>query len=1078
MGIRARPGKYFSESNTSLTEMRKRLILDGAFGTMLLKLGLGADNELLNLSHRDAVYGIHKAYIDAGADIIETNTFGANAISQKEYGHADDVYRMALEGARIARSAADSAERKILVAGSVGPTSKSLSIGTDASEARRREVTFDEMAAAYGDQIRGLMDGGVNLILVETCYDALNAKAAIYAYEGLKDRYPGIGIAVSATPADKYGRVLTGQSIRAFYTAIRHCHPLFFALNCSLGAAEMIPLMEDLAPFVREDGCLLGCYPDAGMPDESGNYAEDPQKMASQVRELLSRCDIDVIGGCCGTTPEHIRAIARESSLVPAPATLVRKSRGLVVSGLECVETGTEKSLFTNVGERTNVSGSRKFARLIAEDKFDEALNVAAGQIEGGAGIIDINMDDALLDGPRCMQDFVRSIQMERSVATAALMIDSSSFETLLSGLKNAQGKCIVNSISLKDGEKEFLRRAAEVRSLGAAAVVMAFDEKGQAVTFERKTEICSRAYKLLTDAGWEPSDIIFDVNVLAVATGNPDDRRNAADFIEAVRWIKANLPGALTSGGISNLSFAFRGNNAVREAMHSVFLYHAVKAGLDMGIVNPSMLQIYDDIDPVLRTAVEDVIFDRSDNAADALTRLAGGYSAKAEETDVKQSEKLCVTELIVKGSSEGLEESVMEELGKAGGDAAAVIRGPLMEGMEKVGSLFGEGRMFLPQVVKSARIMKEAVDILTPYIPEDADTASGNGRPLVVIATVKGDVHDIGKNITATVLRCNGFEVLDLGVMVDKETILDTAAARNAALIAVSGLVTPSLSRMEEICREMSLRGMETPLLVGGAATGALHTAVKLAPLYSFVFHGADASATAVLAKKLMTARDITIKKERDGQMKLREAYCAGKHGASGGNAAEGLFSYLSPDGFAPMSLMAGQDIPAGEVPLKELIPFFDWRIFFTIWDIKADKYDDPGVQTIKEEASRALERLDCRCTAALHFGEKWGFFAASISPAGKDDSDLMDKSLRLTLADAAAAWMESSISVPARYRMIRPAPGYPSCPDHSLKKDILSHIPDSEKLGITFTESFEMCPISSVCGYIVIHKEARYL
>jgi len=1089
-----------------------RLILDGAFGTMLQAEGLNGDNELFNLSQRNVIASIHQKYIDAGADIIETNTFGANAIVQAEYGHAADAYELARCGAAIAREVADAnfnGACRILVAGSVGPTSKSLSMGTDADNPAWRPVCFDEMAAAYKEQIRGLMDGGSDLILVETCFDALNAKAAIYAYLSLKEensKYDAVRIAVSASPADRAGRVLTGQDIKAFYTAIRHCRPMFFALNCSLGAKEMIPIAEDVSKFVHADCCLFGCYPNAGLPNEMGKYDQSPENMAEAVREMLDKCDVDIIGGCCGTTPEHIKAIAavsKELAKVSDTSTVKPLTPALTVSGLNNVTIDLHGGNFTNVGERTNVSGSRKFARLISESNYEEALGIAARQIADGADIIDINMDDAMLDGEQCMQDFVRRIQTESEVAKAALMIDSSSWPTILAGLKNAQGKCIVNSISLKEGEEAFLDKAGEIRKLGAAVVVMAFDEKGQATTFDRKIEICSRAYKLLTNTGFEPSDIIFDVNVLAVATGDVADRRHAVDFIEAVRWIKANLPGALTSGGISNLSFSFRGNNPVREAMHSVFLYHAINAGLDMGIVNPSMLQIYDEIEPGLRKAVEDVILDRRDDATDRLIEMAGKFTTDVSSTPGTghagvPGKHLSATELIVKGLSEGLEEAVDSELKVCRFDASAVIEGPLMAGMEKVGQLFADGKMFLPQVVKSARIMKSAVDLVTPYIKGEA-TASG--RPLVVIATVKGDVHDIGKNITATVLRCNGFEVLDLGVMVDKKDILDAAKSHNATLVAVSGLITPSLVQMEDLCREMTLQGMTQPLIVGGATTNALHTAVKLSPLYDKVFHCCDASATAVLAKRLIAEPEKTIAAEHSEQLKLRTIYEQKRNGrttalgssgasseASGASSGSGLFSYLSPDGFAPMSLMTGQDIPVCTVELKEVVPFFDWSTFFAIWGIKAVDYEKPEVLDIKRDAQKRLDGLDCTVRAALHFGDKWGFFAASVVCGNEEGSchegcpcchkdDMMERTLCLTLADAAASWIESRIKVPAGYRMVRPAPGYPSCPDHSLKRDILAAIPYSDKLGISLTESFAMLPQASVCGYVIIHKNASY-
>lgn len=1057
-------------------DCNRPLILDGAMGTMLQKHGLSGDSEMFNLTHPGTIEAIHKAYIDAGADIIETNTFGANRISQAEYGNSDKAYEMALAGARTARKAADGAGRNVLVAGSIGPTSKSLSMGVNVDDPAWRPISFDELADAYQEQISGLVDGGADLLLIETCFDALNVKAALYARERLGSDIPVI---ISASCADRSGRTLTGQTTEAFYTAVKHCNPIAFGLNCSLGAKEMMPLVAEVAEFVHKDGIKVICYPNAGLPNELGQYDQTPQEMALTVADMVRNGWADIVGGCCGTTPEHIKAIA-DAVRGMETTQAVRGQELLTVSGLEAVTIDIQRNNFTNIGERTNVAGSRKFARLIASGDYPSAISVAAGQIEGGATIIDINMDDAMLDGTAEMEKFVRYIQTEPSVAKAALMIDSSHWDTILAGLKNAQGKCIVNSISLKEGEEEFLRKALEIKRLGAAMVVMAFDEEGQATTFDRKVAICERAYGLLTGIGVRPCDIIFDVNVLTVGTGAETDRRYAVDFIEAVRWIKANLPGALTSGGISNLSFAFRGNNPVREAMHSVFLYHAIKAGLDMAILNPGMLQIYDTINPELCEAVEDVILDRRDEATERLLDMAGKMAGQevAAQPGADAVTDISLPQMLVKGISDGLETKVKDAL-DALGNAQSVIQGPLMEGMEKVGELFGSGKMFLPQVVKSARIMRLAVDMLQPYMQAgDDDTAK---RPTVVIATVKGDVHDIGKDITATVLTCNGFNVVNLGVMVDNETILREAQRRGADIVAASGLITPSLARMEELCREMASRGMHTPLLIGGATTSALHTAVKLAPVYDHVFYGPDASATAVLAKKLMAAREETEAQEHARQEKIRMMHNAAK---SGTGCSEGLFSYLPEDGFAPSSAFAGQDIDVQEIPVEELIPLFDWRTFLAIWGIKAADYDRPEVAAIKAEAEEKLAGIHCTVKAGLHFGEKYGYFAASVHGDHADGcncpecNDMMEKTLRLVLADAASEWIERHISVPEGYKLIRPAVGYPSCPDHALKKAVLDAIPDSGRLGITLTESYAMIPDASVCGYIIIHKNARYL
>ena len=852
------------------------LILDGAMGTMLQRHGLSGNSEEFNFTRPETVSAIHKAYIDAGADIIETNSFSANRISQSEYGCSGRAREMALQAARLARSAADAAPRKVWVAGSAGPTSKSLTLAQDLGDPAFRQVSFDEMEAAYEEQLRGLIEGGADIILLETCFDALNTKAAIYALKALAEADESLRrpVMISATVSDRSGRTLTGQTLEAFYRSVQHADPLSFGLNCSLGAEELAPLARDAASWAE---CAVSLYPNAGLPNEMGAYDQTPGTMASQLRSIARDGLLNIAGGCCGTTPEHIAAIAealRDCPCRPRPA----KSHRLHVSGLEAVTIDRGRN-FTNIAERTNVAGSRKFARLIASQDYAQALAVASSQLESGASVMDVNMDDAMLDSRAEMEKFLRHAANEPAVARAAVMVDSSHWDTVLTGLKNAQGKCIVNSISLKEGERSFLEKAREAGRLGAAVAVMAFDEKGQATDFARKTEICARAYRLLTDRlGFEPCDIILDPGVLAVGTGIPEHSRYAVDFIEAVRWIKANLPGALTSGGISNLSFAFRGNNAVREAMHSVFLYHAIEAGLDMGIVNPAMLRVYDEIEPELLKCVSDVILDTDAGATERLLAKAAriqeeageahkaGQVAAADGADSSPSSGERIRRALVRGGSDTLREDVLRCLAESG-KAVDVIEGPLMAGMAAVGERFAEGKMFLPQVVKSARIMREAVDILQPYIEQDARNESEERRkPLVLLATVKGDVHDIGKNIVGIVMGCNGFRVRDMGVMVPAEAILDEAASCCADIIGVSGLITPSLHQMENLCREMSARGMTTPLIVGGATTSALHTAVKLAPLYPHVFYGADASSSAVLASRLLSAREECEREQHD--------------------------------------------------------------------------------------------------------------------------------------------------------------------------------------------------------------------
>ena len=1081
----------------------KILILDGAMGTMIQKHGLmeedyhdgpfkactkdlKGNNECLNLTRPEIIKSIHQEYIAAGADIIETNTFSANRISQKEYGCEDLAAAMAYEGARIAREAADEAQdmaekigltRKVLVAGSMGPTSKSLSLSPDAGDPAFRAYSFDEMKASYREQAEALIKGGVDLMLIETCFDALNVKAALSAIQEYKADMPVI---VSVSVSDKSGRTLTGQTIEAFYTSVSH-YPLFaFGLNCSLGASELMPLLEDISGWCTY---AVSCYPNAGLPNEMGGYDQTPEEMAEQVREMASRGLINIVGGCCGTTPGHIKAISSAVKGI-APRKIETAQKALKVSGLETVVIDVKRNNFTNVGERTNVAGSRKFARLISEGNYDEALNIAAGQIEDGASVIDINMDDAMLDSTREMERFVRYVSNDPAVAKAALMIDSSHWETILAGLKNAQGKCIVNSISLKEGEESFVEKARIIKSFGAAVVVMAFDENGQATTYDRKIEICSRAYDLLTNkAGIAPEDIIFDVNILSIGTGIEEHARYAIDFIEAVRWIKENLPGALTSGGVSNLSFAFRGNNAVREAMHSAFLYHAIAAGLDMAIVNPSMLQIYDEIEPELLKCVEDVIFDKDPLATERLidkaSRMLAAKTANQSDPAAVQSETDNLIPLserlknaLVKGSSSSLQADVMEALEKEG-SAVAVIEGPLMEGMESVGRMFGEGKMFLPQVVKSAKIMKEAVGYLEPYMDKSADDASGK-RPDIVIATVKGDVHDIGKNITGIVLTCNGFNVHDLGVMVDKETILDQAEATGADIIAVSGLITPSLFQMEELCREMSARNMTTPLMIGGATTSALHTAVKLAPVYDHVFYGPDASAAAVLAKKYMMDPIGFEAEQHEAQKALRDIYQNGKTEEADPNADPGTSAAADDDegsAFPNDTYMSicPPDIPLMEIPVSEVIPYFDWKMFYAIWGVKYGSAVPEAMELmqLRRDAEVELEFGDARIMLSARFfmgcshndnisledgteipfmrqenngrsslsdyvigrssGRRspFGAFAVSVKSASHSHEegcccpacsnryeDLIGKTVRMTLAEAASCWLDRKL------------------------------------------------------------------
>ena len=1134
----------------------KIYILDGAMGTMIQKFGVGEadnNNERLNLTRPEAIKKIHKEYIAAGADIIESNTFSANAISQAEYGCPDLAPQMAYEGARIAREAADEAAaiaaeigltRKVWVAGSMGPTSKSLSLSPDASDPAFRPYSFDQMYEAYREQAEALIRGGVDMILIETCFDALNTKAALSA---ISDCHADFPVIVSVSVSDRSGRTLTGQTLEAFYTSVKHYPILAFGLNCSLGAADMTPLVEDMG---RWCGSAVSCYPNAGLPNEMGGYDQAPEEMAQQVKEMASRGLVNIVGGCCGTTPDHIRAIASAvKGIKPRPITIV-SAKPLTVSGLEAVSVDVKLNNFTNVGERTNVAGSRKFARLIAEGKYDEALQIAAKQIEDGATVIDINMDDAMLDSAREMERFVRYISNDPAVAKAALMIDSSHWETILAGLKNTQGKCIVNSISLKEGPDEFVRKARVIKSLGAAMVVMAFDEEGQATTYERKISICERAYRLLTqDAGVAPEDIIFDVNILSVGTGIEEHEKYAVDFIEAVRWIKANLPGSLTSGGVSNLSFAFRGNNAVREAIHSAFLYHAIKAGLDMAIVNPSMLQIYDEIEPELLRCVEDVILNTDSHATERLidkaAKMKEEAASKSEANHEHHQHCSCgcchdhsdtaisrLNTALIKGRTETLRQD-LEEAIKEYGSAVRIIEGPLMEGMEAVGKLFGEGKMFLPQVVKSAKVMRDAVEILQPYMDTDTTASEKSARPKIVIATVKGDVHDIGKNITGIVLTCNGFDIHDLGVMVDKETILSEADRIGADIIAVSGLITPSLYQMEELCREMKSRGMHTPLFIGGATTSALHTAVKLAPLYDHVFYGADASAAAVLANRCMLDRETFEAEQHAEQERLRVIY---NDKDSVTDRSDEDVKQVSVHNDTP-AIPCPADIAATELKTEEVMPYFDWRMFYAIWGVKYGSSSPEAMELmqLRQDAEDELALGNFKIMLSARFfmgvsendcikvkdnfimpfmrqengqgqslcdfvapagvsaeGSPFGVFTICVKarnnaheegcccPACSNKyEDMVAKAVRLTMAEAASKWLDNKLmsSLPEGIKVIKPAAGYSSCPDHTLKRDIIQLLSGGYDLGIKLTESCAMIPEASICGMIFMHPEARY-
>ena len=1175
---------FVGEMTDIRSELLKRiLILDGAMGTFIQSFGLPSsayhqgrfanwdvsltgNNDVLNITSPEVISEIHHRYIAAGADIIETNTFSSNRISQKDYHCEEAAADMAFAGAQLARQAADACkDRKIWVAGSMGPTSRTLSLAADINDPTSRAVDFDELSAAYYEQAEALMRGGCDLLLLETCFDALNTKAALYAISKLNSSIPQpsafhhpIPVMVSATINDRSGRTLTGQTLEAFYVSISHYPILSFGLNCSFGVTELRPFIEHLAEVVP---AFISIHPNAGLPNEMGEYEELPDFTASHLKEMAEAGLLNIAGGCCGTDDHHIRAIAQALKGCK-PHVPVIADHQMHVSGLEPLV--IHPSSFTNIGERTNVAGSRKFARLIAEKKYEEAAQVARQQIEGGASVIDINMDDAMLDSRAEMRNFVRYISNEPAIATAVLMIDSSDWQTVLEGLKNAQGKCIVNSISLKGGEEEFLCKAGELRRFGAAVVVMAFDEEGQATIYERKITIAERAYRLLTGIGFPPQDIIFDVNILSVGTGIEEHAAYGIDFIRAVAWIKEHLPHAKTSGGVSNLSFAFRGNNTVREAMHSAFLYHAVRAGLDMGIVNPSMLQIYDDIEPTLLQAVEDVILNRRADATERLIKSLtpapsprGEGSGQSLQSDT-QGEKLStplspwrgaggeaveerLQHALTKGISEHLKDDVLEALHAYGDNPVAVIEQPLMQAMEHVGKLFGEGKMFLPQVVKSAKVMREAVAILQPYMdarkevpsPTSLDSRPSNldlQKPIVLLATANGDVHDIGKNIVGIVLACNNFEVHDLGVMVPNELILEKARELNPCLVGISGLITPSLKEMENLCRLFQKNGMQIPISVGGATTSAVHTAVKLAPLYDYgVIYGGDASYTSVIAKKLQMNQAETIRQVKEEQQRIRDAY---------ENRTCEMVSYEEANRQAP-HLIYHDDYPT----LSQLKPFeqlqptiddieklIDWRMFLLFWGFRGESLQQllvnpeaektlregkAWLQRLKTEGSISLQTLlrfenvhrkgndivfsDGTIMPMLRSQNKKGlhlsladfFDEKQERPLGmfcvvakereekkekrEEGEELMSHAIRARLAEAATVWLQQQVY--GDYKVIRPAFGYASCPDHSLKRILFDRIPAEEQLGITLTDKYSIQPSTTVCGLFIAHPEARY-
>jgi 5-methyltetrahydrofolate--homocysteine methyltransferase len=1183
-----------SRANIERLLRERVLILDGAMGTMIQARGLSredfhagrfadhdhelkGDNELIVLTRPQVISDIHHAYLAAGSDIIETNTFNSNAISQSDYGLSHLVRELNLEAARLAREAADDWTRRTpdkprFVAGAIGPTNKQLSMSPDVNDPGYRVVTFDQMKDVYVEQTRALIEAGVDLLLVETIFDTLVAKAALYAILELQDELGvRLPIMISGTISDQSGRTLSGQTAEAFYLSVEHARPLTVGLNCGLGAVGMRPYVEELSNIAPT---FVAAYPNAGLPNAFGQYDEEPETTARLLREYAEAGFINVVGGCCGTTDRHIRAVAEALQGAPPRTPPERRPFGLF-SGLEPLVIRPDSN-FQMIGERTNVAGSRKFLRLIKEDKFGEALEVALDQVRGGANLLDVNMDEALLESERCMTSFLNMIAPEPEIARLPIMIDSSKFSVIEAGLKCTQGKSIVNSISLKEGEEAFLEQARRIQRYGAGVVVMAFDETGQADTIARKVEICRRAYQLLTERlGYNPHDIVFDPNVLAIATGIHEHDEYAINFIEATRQIKALCPGARISGGISNLSFSFRGNDAVREAMNAAFLYHAIKAGLDMGIVNAGQLVVYEDIAPELREHIEDVLFNRRPDATERLVELADRYKGggKKRELDLSWREQPVekrIEHALVHGVTDYITPDVAEALEKIK-RPLSVIEGPMMDGMKVVGDLFGAGKMFLPQVVKSARVMKQGVAYLMPFM-EAEQQGSARSQGKVVIATVKGDVHDIGKNIVAVVLRCNNYEVIDLGVMVKADKILNTAAEQGADIVGLSGLITPSLDEMVHVAREMERLEMDLPLLIGGATTSRAHTAVKIAPAYDRpTVHVLDASRVVGVVSDLMDPgrRRELDRKNREEQARLRVLH-GRKRAAPTYSYEEALANRLQLD-FGPEQIalpaFTGRRVLAAH-PLAEIARYIDWTFFFHAWELRgkypdllqhpvrgqaarelfadAQKllariideqlltangvygfwpaasdgdvivlYEDPGKrrelarfpmlrqQQKPEDGAPRLSLADFVAPAASGQVDHVGAFAVTAGigaeqlatrfEAQNDDySAIMVKALADRLAEAFAELLHARARadwgygrdehlsnedlIAEKYRGIRPAFGYPACPDHLPKRTLFSLL-RADEIGMALTEHCAMTPAASVSGLYFAHPAARY-
>jgi 5-methyltetrahydrofolate--homocysteine methyltransferase len=1173
------------------------LILDGAMGTLIQAHALEeADfrgqlfanhpkdlkgcNDLLSLTRPDIIEKIHRQYFEAGADIVETNTFNSTSVSMAEYGLESEVYAINRASAELARRAADDftardPEKPRFVAGSIGPTSRTASLSPDVNNPGFRAISFDELAASYREQVEGLYDGGADVLMPETTFDTLNLKACLFAIsQFFEERGVELPVMVSVTITDASGRTLSGQTVEAFWNSVSHFPMLSVGLNCALGPDRMRPYLEELS---RIAPCFVSCHPNAGLPNEFGGYDETPAQMRRVLCEFAENGWLNVVGGCCGTTPEHIRVIAEgmESISPRVRPSIPGYSR---LSGLEPLTLRPEGN-FIMVGERTNVTGSKKFARLVRSGDYEAALEVARDQVANGANVLDVNMDEALLDGEKAMSTFLHLIASEPEIARVPLMIDSSKWTVIEAGLKCVQGKSIVNSISLKEGEESFLRQARLVRRYGAAAIVMAFDQEGQAVTAERKTAISKRAYDLLIEqVGFAPEDIIFDSNILTVGTGIEEHANYAVEFIEAVRQIKKACPGAKTSGGVSNVSFAFRGNETVREAMNAAFLYHAIQAGLDMGIINAGQIAVYEEIDKALLVYVEDVLLNRRPDATERLVAFSETVAAKTKTVEEAEAWRAGTVEArlshaLVNGIVDHIEEDTEEARQKLG-RPLKVIQGPLMDGMGVVGELFGAGKMFLPQVVKSARVMKKAVAYLTPFMEAEKGESGGQQyRGTIVMATVKGDVHDIGKNIVGVVMRCNNFEVIDLGVMVQADKILDTAVEKKADIVGLSGLITPSLDEMVHVAREMQRRGMNMPLLIGGATTSAKHTAVKIAPSYHEpVVHVLDASLSVPVVEDLLDQekKPELIRKNTAAQDRDREQF-AQRQQKSLVPYADALARRLQT-AWKTMRI----DKPAflgrriiDPQPLAELVPYIDWSPFFQTWELRGKYpqiFDDPQVgpeakrlfddaQTLLQQivtgkkltargvygfwpantdgddvilyadekrtsevarfpmlrqqwerkgqadfrsladyvAPRDSGRIDYIGAFAVTAGLGCDELAAHFVKQNDDFASIMVKALADRLAEAFAEFLhrrarlewgygqEENLSpdelIHESYRGIRPAFGYPACPDHTEKRTLFDLLEAEKATGIRLTETFAMWPAASVSGLYFGHPESRY-